>query len=206
MTYTDLKNEICTTWVQLSAEQMAQVRMALLEVSRSVGQYPRMREISKCYDLSSALILLEKWKLLTPQKVDILLWLTKDVGPHSEMIRGLIEQYKKISISSVNTHRSQERHDDQNRLPHEPIYAKICEYLSENLRGRWSDLGRSLNLGNLVSELFRESGIRNKDKIHQVLEEHRLQAQGDPIPGLLQALQDCELNLQRRHIIKEIIS
>lgn len=56
--------------------------------------------------------------------MDILLWLTKDVGPHSEMIRGLIEQYKKISTSSVNTHGSQERHDDQNRLPHEPIYAK----------------------------------------------------------------------------------
>lgn len=68
MTYTDLKNEICNTWVQLSAEQMAQVRMALLDVSSSVGHYPRMREISKCSDLASALILLEKWKLLTPQK------------------------------------------------------------------------------------------------------------------------------------------
>lgn len=68
MTYIDLKDEICNTWVEPSAEQMAQIRMALLEVSRSVGQYPRMREISKCSDLASALTLLEKWKLLTPQK------------------------------------------------------------------------------------------------------------------------------------------
>lgn len=205
MTYTDLKNEICTTWVQLSAEQMAQVRMALLEVSSSVGQYPRMREISKCSSLASALILLEKWKLLTPQKVDILLRLTEHIGPHTEMIRGLIEQYKN-TFPSVSICDSEERHVQQNPVPHDPVYSRICEYLGENLRGRWSDLGRSLGLGNLVSELFREPSTRKKDKVYQVLEEYRQQVRGDPIPGLLQALQDCELNLQRRYILREILS
>lgn len=85
-------------------------------------------------------------------------------------------------------------------------FSSVCEYLSENLRGRWSDLGRSLGLGNLVSELYRDPAVRRKDKVYQVLEEYKLRVQGDPIPGLLKALQDCELNLQRKHIQKEIIS
>ncbi|KAK8387648.1 hypothetical protein O3P69_018276 [Scylla paramamosain] len=206
MTYTDLKNEICNTWVQLSAEQMAQVRMALLDISSSVGQYPRMREISKCSSLASALILLEKWKLLTPQKVDIILQLTEHVGPHTGMIRGLIEHYKKKTFPTADTYDSEETHVQQNPVPHDPVYNRICEYLSENLRGRWSDLGRSLGLGNLVTELFRDPAIRKKDKVYQVLEEYRVRVQGDPIPGLLQALQGCELNLQRKHILREILS
>lgn len=68
MRYTDLKDEICSTWLQLNDEQMAQVRIALLDISSLVGEYPRMREISRCADVSSALLLLEKWKLLTPIK------------------------------------------------------------------------------------------------------------------------------------------
>lgn len=47
-------------------------------------------------------------------------------------------------------------------------FPAVCEYLSENLRGRWSDLGRALGCGNLVTELFREPSIRKKDKIYQV--------------------------------------
>ncbi|KAG0713454.1 hypothetical protein GWK47_016204 [Chionoecetes opilio] len=206
MTYTDLKNEICNTWVAVGGEQMAHVHMALLDISSSVGQYPRMREISRCSTLAAALLLLEKWKILTPQKVDILLQLTENVGPHTEIIRGLIEQYKRKTFSSANSCDSEERHLQPNPLPHDPVYSRICEYLSEKLRGRWPDLGRSLGLGNLVSELFHEPSTRKKDKIYQMLEEYRVRARGDPLPGLLQALQDCELNLQRRHILNEILS
>ncbi|XP_045598821.1 uncharacterized protein [Procambarus clarkii] len=211
MAYSDLKDEICSTWLQLSAEQMAQVRLALLGVSSSVGEFPRMREISRCADLSSALILLEKWMLLTPQKVDILLWLTEQVGPHTQMVRARIEQYKKVSLLP-NTHEKEMpsvKQDDNahsDPLLHHPVFDEVCVYLSENLRGRWADLGRSLGLANFVSELFREPTVRQKDKVYQILEEYKRQAEGDPVTGLLEALKNCGLNRQRNHIINEILA
>ncbi|XP_069940560.1 uncharacterized protein [Cherax quadricarinatus] len=211
MAYNDLKDEICNTWLQLTAEQMAQVRLALLGVSSSVGEFPRMREISRCSDLSSALVLLEKWKLLTPQKVDILLWLTEQVGPHTHMVRARIEQYKKVSLLPC-THEDERQSVMQNISVHpdpplyNPVFDEVCEYLSENLRGRWADLGRSLGLASFVSELFREPATRQKDKIYQILEEYRRQVEGDPVTGLLQALESCGLNRQRSHILEEILT
>ncbi|MPC40583.1 hypothetical protein E2C01_034145 [Portunus trituberculatus] len=83
------------------------------------------------------------------------------------MIRGLIEHYKKKTFPTSDTYDNEERHMQQNPVPHDPVYNRICEYLSENLRGRWSDLGRSLGLGNLVSELFRDPTVRKKDKVYQ---------------------------------------
>ncbi|KAG7170367.1 uncharacterized protein LOC121864670 [Homarus americanus] len=212
MTYIDLKDEICNTWLRLTPEQMAQMRIALLEVSSSVGEFPRMREISRCADVSSALVLLERWRLLTPQKVDILQWLAEQVGPHTEMVRARIEQYKKLFLPPLNAHEDEtycfrfNPNTDPDPLPHHPVYDKMCEYLSENLRGRWADLGRSLGLTNLVSELFREQSIRQKDKIYQILEEYRRKELSDPITGVLRALERCSLNRQRNHIIKEIVT
>lgn len=69
MEFTNLKQEICATWLQLNSEQMAQIRITLLELSSSVShEIPRMREITRCSDFASSLRLLEKWKLLTPLK------------------------------------------------------------------------------------------------------------------------------------------
>ncbi|XP_071524993.1 uncharacterized protein [Panulirus ornatus] len=212
MRYTDLKDEICNTWLQLNDEQMAQVRIALLEISSVVGEYPRMREISRCADLSSALLLLEKWTLLTPMKVDVLLRLTKHIGTHTEMVKARIEQYKKISLKLNNFCKGGANHGMQNLsahpdpLLHNPIFDEVCEYLSENLRGRWADLGRTLGLANLVSELFHEPAMRQKDKTYQILGEYKRQIHADPMPGLLQALKNCGLNRQRNHIKNEIMT
>lgn len=203
MAYADLKNEICCTWLRLNSEQMDQVRLYLLELSSS-SKISRMRDIYGCNDLTSALRLLEKWKLLTPYKVDVLVWLTENLGMHVEMIRERVQAYKKLNLASppVNPPNVEEpRPSSQNNL----IHQKICEYLSENLRRRWEDLGRFLGLSDLVSEL-QPSSVRQKEKIYQMLEEHFKTREGTSISVLLKALEDCSLIRQRDYILKNIIS
>ncbi|KAK4319297.1 hypothetical protein Pmani_009757 [Petrolisthes manimaculis] len=202
MPYAELKAEICHTWMQLNEEQMARVRFTLLEAAREVGEYPHMREIYKCSDLTSALILLEKWMLLTSEKVDILLWLGEQVGFHTEMVRSLVERYKKHFLCTS----TEEKERQLGKVPQNPQYSEITEYLGENLRGGWPDLGRRLGLNNLVAELLIDSSLRQKDKVYQILEKHQEQAAGDPVPAVLQALQKCGMNRQHSYIVKEILS
>ncbi|ROT83617.1 hypothetical protein C7M84_023216 [Penaeus vannamei] len=186
MEFTNLKQEICATWLQLNSEQMAQIRITLLELSSSVShEIPRMREITRCSDFASSLRLLEKWKLLTPLKVDVILLLTDQVGSHTEMVREKVHQYKKLSMPShppvpqgLDQRRSiaSSNHVANSRLD------QVYEYISENHNGRWADIGRSLGLSSLVSELQREPGLRQKDKVYQLLEEYNRNIDVDPVP------------------------
>lgn len=210
MEFTNLKQEICATWLQLNSEQMAQIRITLLELSSSVShEIPRMREITRCSDFASSLRLLEKWKLLTPLKVDVILLLTDQVGSHTEMVREKVHQYKKLSMPShppvpqgLDQRRSiaSSNHVANSRLD------QVYEYISENHNGRWADIGRSLGLSSLVSELQREPGLRQKDKVYQLLEEYNRNIDVDPVPGILRALESCGLKRQRNSIVRDILS
>ncbi|XP_068233007.1 uncharacterized protein [Palaemon carinicauda] len=201
MAYTDLKNEICCTWLRLNSDQMDQVRLHLLELSSS-SKISRMRDIYGCSDLASALRLLEKWKLLTPYKVDVLVQLTEYLGMHVEMIKERVQTYTKSNLLSQPV--SPITEEIRQPLQNNAIHQEICKYLSEILRGRWGDLGRCLGLSEFVSEL-QSSSIRQKDKIYQLLEEHFKKSGSTSISLLLKALEDCALIRQRDYILKNII-
>ncbi|XP_042878595.1 uncharacterized protein LOC122257398 [Penaeus japonicus] len=210
MEYTNLKQEICATWLQLNSEQMAHIRITLLELSSAIShEIPRMREITRCSDFASSLRLLEKWKLLTPVKVDVILLLTEQVGCHKEMVREKVIQYKKLSIPSqppVPQGLRQRPSNAQPNLVANARQSQIIEYLSENHNGRWADIGRSLGLSSLVSELQREPGLRQKDKVYQLMEEYGRSIEGDTIPGILLALESCGLKRQRNAILRDFLS
>ncbi|KAK7076900.1 hypothetical protein SK128_025628 [Halocaridina rubra] len=203
MKYAALKDEICNVWLPVSPQEMDQIRIALLELSTSSFELPRMRDIYRCTDLASALFLLEKWKILTPNKVDVLLRLSEVVGQHAEMVRNCIQQYKQQNLSCNDgikmPARAYQRPNNVNQL-----YLNICEYLSEDLRGRWIDLARTLSLSDLASDLQR-SPLRQKDRIYQVLEEHYNRSGNSAISHLLQALERCSLIRQRDHILRHFV-
>ncbi|XP_037794680.1 uncharacterized protein LOC119590028 [Penaeus monodon] len=210
MEFSNLKQEICATWLQLNSEQMTQIRITLLELSSSIShEIPRMREITRCSDFASSLRLLEKWKLLTPLKVDVILLLTEQVGAHTEMVREKIHQYKKLAMPSIPpVHHGLEQRGSftpSNHVANSRL-DQVYEYISENHGGRWADIGRSLGLSSLVSELQREPGLRQKDKVYQLLEEYNRNMDGDPIAGILRALESCGLKRQRNSIVRDILS
>lgn len=57
-----------------------------------------------------------------PDRVDILLWLAEQVGPHTEMIRSLVERYKKLLLCASSTEEREIYH--RKPLPQNPQYSE----------------------------------------------------------------------------------
>lgn len=148
-----------------------------------------LRAIHSCELPEHLLILLEKWALLSPSKVDILNYFCNNFQGYSPNVVEAFDRYKLSlagnrscpcrSLPSVSQQQPQQYFGssyEESCRPEQQLpahYILIADYLSEELGKRWVDLGRQLpGMRSVVSDLLANNTLPTKTKIISVSLSH----------------------------------
>ncbi|KAB7495079.1 hypothetical protein Anas_04120 [Armadillidium nasatum] len=210
MDYESFKRELCNRWLIEQIDPLYNLHSALQQIALKIFKIIPQRKIHLCHDIESALRLLEKWKLLSEERLEIIIEFTNLLEGPTEKIRNELRKFKPRYETTSYCH-CYENHfnshcgnyensfEESNHIDvskYEPIYS----YLSENMgtNQSWIDLGRMLpRMRNKTEELRSDSGLRQKDKILKMLEEFEYSLGGEnPITVILQCLERRQLRRQ----------